>query len=122
MIRVAMISALAVFAVCSILLSPVWQEQRNKGIHITLFAEGFPYAFVLLPYLTAFVLVAWGKKQELIVGGAGVALALFGAFVLMSPRALAMVFVWAGLSRNSMLLAAFGVLELLLLASASVTW
>ncbi|MGC2464878.1 MAG: hypothetical protein WA517_06750 [Candidatus Acidiferrum sp.] len=122
MIRIAMLSALGLFAIYSVLLSPVAQELRNKGIHITLFAEVLPYGFVLLPYLTAFVLITWGKNQKLISSGAGVALALFGGFVLVSPGALMMVFVWAGLSRNPMLLAALGVLVVLILVSVWVVW
>jgi hypothetical protein len=122
MIRRAMISAFALLAIFSVLLYPVVQEQRNKGIHITLFVQVLSYIFVLLPDLTAFVLITWGKKQKLIAGGAGVALALFGAFVLISPGALAMVFVWAGLSQNPMLLAALGVLVVLILVSAWVVW
>jgi len=57
-----------------------------------------------------------------IASGTGVALALFGAFVLISPGALVMVFVWAGLSRNPMLLAELGVLVVLTLVSAWVVW
>jgi hypothetical protein len=56
----AMLSVLALLAIFAVLLSPVAEEQRNRGIHVTLFAEVLPYAFVLLPYLTAFVLITWG--------------------------------------------------------------
>jgi len=117
-----MISALALLAIFSVLLSPLVQEQRNKGIHITLLAQVLSYIFVLLPNFIAFVLITWGNKQKLIADGAGVALALFGAFVLISPGALAMVFVWAGLSQNPMLLTALGVLVALILVSAWVVW
>jgi hypothetical protein len=117
-----MILALVLFAVLSVLVSPVAQEQRNRGIHITLYAEVLPFVFVLLPCLTAFMLITWGKNPKWIASGAGVALALFGAFVLMSPGALMMVFVWAGLSRNPMLAAALGVLVLMVLVSAWIVW
>ena len=117
-----MLLALALFATFAALLSPVAEEQRNRGIHITLFAEVLPYAFALLPYVTAFVLITWGKNGKLIASGAGVALALSGAFVLISPGALAMVFVWAGLSRNPTLLTALGVLVVLILDSVWVIW
>jgi len=117
-----MILALVLFAVFSVLASPVAQEQRNRGIHITVYAEVLPFAFVLLPYLTAFVLITLGKNQKWIASGADVALALFGAFVVMSPSALLTVFVWAGLSGNPMLAAALGVLVLLVLVSAWIVW
>lgn len=121
-LRIALLSAFVLFAVFSVLLSPVAQEQRNRGIYIALWAEVLPFAFMLLPYLTALALITRGKNPRLIASGAGVALALFGAFVLMSPGAWAMVFVWAGLSRNPMLLAALGVLVLLILVSVWIVW
>ena len=117
-----MISALVLFGALSVLTFPVEQEQRNRGIHLTLFAEVLPYAFLLLPYLVAFVLVAWKNTEELKAGGAGIAAALFGAYVLVSPGVLMMMFLWAGLSRNPMLGAALVVLVLLIANSVWIVW
>ncbi len=119
---IAMISALALFAALSVLTLPVQQEQRNRGIHLTLFAEVLPFAFLLFPYLVAFVLAAWGNTKELRAAGAGIALVLFGGFVLISPAALMMIFLWAGLSRNPMLGASLVVVVLLMANSVWIVW
>ena len=119
---IAMISALVLFAALTVLTFPVEQEQRNRGIHLTLFAEVLPYAFLLLPYLVAFVLSAWGNTEELKAGGAGIAAALFGAYVLVSPGVLMTMFLWAGLSRNPMLGAGVVVAVLLIANSAWILW
>lgn len=121
-LQIAMIAAFVLFALLSVLTFPVAQEQRNRGIHLTLVAELLPYAFVLLPYLAPFVLITSGNTEELRAGGAGIAAVLFGAYVLVSPGAVMMVFVWAGLSRNPMLAAALAVMVLLTANSVWIVW
>ena len=58
--------------------------------------------FLLLPFLTAFVLLFQTSRQTLMATGSGIAVGFFGLFLLVSPFALLTAFMLLGLSANQM--------------------
>src|SRR5580658_3775634 len=59
-------------------------------------------SFFLLPFLTAFVLLFQTRRQALMATGSGIAVGLFGLFLLVSPFAFLTMFMLLGLSANPM--------------------
>jgi len=59
-------------------------------------------SFLLLPFLTAFVLLFQTRRQTLMATGSGIALGIFGLFLLVSPFAFLSMFMLLGLSANQM--------------------
>jgi hypothetical protein len=59
-------------------------------------------AFLLLPFLAAFVLLFQTRHQALMATGSGIAVGFFGLFLLVSPFALLTAFMLLGLSANQM--------------------
>lgn len=57
-------------------------------------------SFLLLPFLTAFVLLFQTRKPTLMATGSGIAFGFFGSFLLLSPFAFLSMFLLAGLSAN----------------------
>jgi hypothetical protein len=55
-------------------------------------------SFLLLPFLTAFVLLFQTRHQALMATGSGIAVGLFGLFLLVSPFAFLTMFMLLGLS------------------------
>jgi hypothetical protein len=67
---------------------------------------GVECAFLLCPFLAAFVLLLQKRNQTLTASGAGIAFGLFGCFLLLSPFVLLSLFLYLGLSANQMTSAA----------------
>src|SRR5579872_1228663 len=99
-LRIALIAAFAatcvffVFFFVSIALQNRLQEGRPYP-PVWFFLLGF--GFLLAPYIISWLLLS-DREQGPIAAGAGVACGFFGAFVLVSPYAFAVTFLFGGMS------------------------
>ena len=101
--------------------SPLIPEQRAKGLHP--YANSAPFLlFLLIPFLTALVLIGRSTRRDLADSGTGVSLALFGAVLLGAPGSIMMVLTWAGLSGDAYLRAGLAVLIAFFADAAWVVW
>jgi len=122
-VRVAMLvaGALALVFLFLLALSPVVREETARGLH-PIANAALPLAFLLVPYLTAFLLLARTDRRGLVASGAGISSVLFVALILVSRWSLLLVFTWAGLSGNAYLIAALAVLILFFADAVWVLW
>jgi len=99
---------LAFVAACAVLFSfetaPATLHDRARSL-----LPGTPHwlialecSFLLLPFLTAFVLLFQTRRQTLMATGSGIAAGFFGLFLLVSPFAFLSMFMLLGLSANQM--------------------
>jgi hypothetical protein len=99
-LRTALIAALVATCLFFLLffVSVALQHRLQEGRPsppVWVFLLGF--AFLLAPYITSWFLLS-NREQESIAAGAGVACGFFGAFVLVSPYAFAVTFLFGAMS------------------------
>lgn len=115
--RIGLTLALLLASAIGLLVhSVIGQDLNARSIHLGLFDLVLPFAFVLIPYVAAFVLLTRRSRLQ-VASGSGLAFGLFVGVVFGCVGMALLVFLLAGFSGEKRALIALGLVGLLFLTS-----